>query len=55
MGVEKIETELPSEAIDIIALVDPNNVHSESRIFRKMLEIFMAATEGQMNQSSGSK
>ena len=51
----KIETQLSSEAIDIIALVDPNNEHSESRIFRQMLEIFMVASEDQAGQPPGSR
>ncbi|MEH6567741.1 MAG: hypothetical protein V7709_01610 [Halioglobus sp.] len=51
----KLEAKLPSEAIDIIALADPNTVHSESRVFRKMLEIFIAASEGQADQPPGSR
>jgi hypothetical protein len=49
----KIETQLSSGAIDIIASVDPNNKHSESRKFRKMLEIFMVASKEQAGQPPG--
>jgi hypothetical protein len=43
----EIKTKLTSEELDILSSVNNKNAHSDSRIFRKLLEIFMVISEEQ--------
>ncbi len=49
LAPDKIDVELTPEARDVLVAIDPGAGHSESRIFRKLLEIFMAVA----NEQSG--
>ena len=50
LAPEEINVELTPEAREILAAIDPLAAHSESRIFRKLLEIFMAVAHEQSDK-----
>ena len=50
LAPDKINVELTPEAREILVAIDPGAAHSESRIFRKLLEIFMAVANEQSDQ-----
>jgi len=45
-----VHLQLSGETGELFALVDPQGAHSRSRVFRKLLEIFMAAAEDEMDK-----
>lgn len=45
-----IHMELSSEALAVVSALDPDNAQSASRIFRKLLKIFMAVAQEQVDR-----